>query len=494
MEYISTRNNKISASSSYCLLKGISEDGGLFVPESFPQFSLAQIAAMGELSYAERALSVLSAFLTDFSQEELESCVKNAYMSGSFHSPEVAPLSRLSETESVLELWHGPTLAFKDMALQLLPHLLTTAKKKQGEQSEIMILVATSGDTGKAALEGFADVEGVRITVFYPEEGVSHTQKLQMVTQRGDNVVVGAIEGNFDDAQTGVKQIFSDKEFNELLLRHGVKLSSANSINWGRLVPQIVYYFSAYADLCKCGRIELGDEVNFVVPTGNFGNILAAYYAKLMGLPVHKLICASNCNNVLTDFIQTGTYNAKRPFHKTISPSMDILISSNLERLLFHLTGNDDRITAELMNSLKQNGSYTVSPELMEKLHETFVGGYATEEQTVQTIHDAYARFGYIMDTHTAVAQSVYDRYAEQTGDQTVTVVVSTASAHKFPVDVVRAIDGRELDELDAAAALEDLGLEQPDEVRYLYMKPVLHDLVCKKDELKSVILASVIG
>lgn len=494
MNYSSTRDGSKSVPSSICLLKGISSDGGLFVPQSFPVLSLAQIASLGDLSYSERAFEILSRYLTDFSQEELLDCVNKAYNSGSFDDRSNAPLTRLTPDESILELWHGPTLAFKDMALQLLPHLLVTAKQKQGITDDIMILVATSGDTGKAALEGFCDVEGVRIAVFYPNEGVSHMQKLQMVTQRGNNVTVGAINGNFDDAQTAVKRIFADKAFNELLAGRGVRLSSANSINWGRLVPQIVYYFSAYADMYKRGNIELGEEINFVVPTGNFGNILAGYYAYRMGLPVHKFICASNSNNVLTDFINTGEYNARREFHKTMSPSMDILISSNLERLLFHLAdGNSDYIT-KLMEQLKHDGRYKADDTIMSRLREKFAGGFATEEQTSQAIAETYRDYGYIIDPHTAVAQSVLKQYRSATGDMTTAVTVSTASPFKFPSSVLNAIEGSRLDELDAAARLEELGAEEPDSLRYLHMKPILHDLVCEKDELGGVIFASLFG
>ena len=494
MNYSSTRDGSKSVPSSVCLLKGISSDGGLFVPQSFPTLSLAQIASLGDLSYSERAYEILSRFLTDFTDEEILNCVNNAYNSGNFDDRSNAPVTRLCPNESVLELWHGPTLTFKDMALQLLPHLLVTAKNKQGISDDIMILVATSGDTGKAALEGFCDVDGVRIAVFFPNDGVSMMQKLQMVTQRGDNVTVGAINGNFDDAQTAVKRIFGDKAFNDLLNGRGVRLSSANSINWGRLVPQIVYYFSAYADLYKSGNIELGDEVNFVVPTGNFGNILAGYYAYKMGLPVKKFICASNSNNVLTDFINTGCYNAKREFHKTISPSMDILISSNLERLLYHLAdGNSDYI-ADLMEKLKLHGTYTVTDSVLNKLKESFYGGFATEEQTKATIKSTFEKYGYIMDTHTAVAQSVLEQYRAETGDDTTAIVVSTASPFKFPASVVSAIEGSELDELDAAVRLEELGIDQPDSLKYLHMKPVLHELVCEKDELSGVIFASLFG
>ena len=494
MNYSSTRDGSKSVPSSACLLKGISSDGGLFVPQSFPTLSLAQIMSLADLSYSERAFEILSRYLTDFTPEELLECVRNAYDSGSFDNKEVAPLTRLTPDENVLELWHGPTFAFKDMALQLLPHLLVKAKEKQGITDEIMILVATSGDTGKAALEGFCDVEGIRIAVFFPCDGVSNMQKMQMVTQRGSNVTVGAIKGNFDDAQTGVKRIFADTAFNELLAGRGVRLSSANSINWGRLVPQIVYYISAYADLCKRNAIVPGDEINFVVPTGNFGNILAGYYAWRMGLPVNKFICASNSNNVLTDFINTGHYNSRREFHKTMSPSMDILISSNLERLLYHLAdGNSDYIKT-LMDKLRREGEYTADSAVMERLREKFYGGFATEEQTAAAIKSTFERYGYIIDTHTAVAQSVLEDYRRKTGDTTPAVVVSTASPFKFPASVIKAIEGRELDDAEAVLRLEELGITEPDSLKYLPMMPVLHDLVCEKDELSGVIYASLFG
>ena len=404
MNYSSTRDGSKSVPSSACLLKGISSDGGLFVPQSFPTLSLAQIMSLADLSYSERAFEILSRYLTDFTPEELLECVRNAYDSGSFDNKEVAPLARLTPDENVLELWHGPTFAFKDMALQLLPHLLVKAKEKQGITDEIMILVATSGDTGKAALEGFCDVEGIRIAVFFPCDGVSNMQKMQMVTQRGSNVTVGAIKGNFDDAQTGVKRIFADTAFNELLAGRGVRLSSANSINWGRLVPQIVYYFSAYADLCKRNAIVPGDEINFVVPTGNFGDVLAGYFAKRMGLPVGRLIVASNCNNVLSDFLTEGVYDRNREFFKTISPSMDILISSNLERLLYYASDGAAGFVAGLMDDLAKTGRYQVPDEVLSRIQETFACGWASDEQAEAAMKECHDATGYVLDPHTACA------------------------------------------------------------------------------------------
>jgi len=358
MQYKSTRNSSISISSAEAIKQGLSVEGGLFVPETIPEMTCFEIQSLVDMNYRQRAKIILSKYLTDFTEEELDHCIDKAYTREKFGSENIAPVYKLNNDEYILELWHGPTCAFKDMALQILPHLLTTSMKKTGENNEVVILVATSGDTGKAALEGFRDVNGTRIVVFYPNNGVSEIQKLQMITQEGNNVGVAAVCGNFDDAQSGVKKIFTDDSYKEVLLHNNFKLSSANSINWGRLVPQIVYYFSAYADLLKGDEIKLGDKINIVVPTGNFGNILAAYYAYKMGLPVNKFICASNKNNVLTDFINTGIYNKNRAFHTTISPSMDILISSNLERFLYDLSGNNDDVIANLMQKLSTDGIY----------------------------------------------------------------------------------------------------------------------------------------
>ena len=382
MQYQSTRNKKLSISSAEAIKMGLSEEGGLFVPESIPEVSLSEIETMSQMTYNERAYTILSKFLTDYTKEELMNCINNAYSKEKFETANIAPVYKLNTSQCFLELWHGPTCAFKDMALQILPHLLTTAMKKTNETDEVIILVATSGDTGKAALEGFKDVSGTRIIVFYPSDGVSEIQKLQMVTQEGNNVSVAAVLGNFDDAQNGVKKIFTDDTYKSTLANNNFKLSSANSINWGRLVPQIVYYFSAYADMLKGNEIKLGDKINVVVPTGNFGNILAAYYAKRMGLPIAKLICASNSNNVLTEFIQKGIYNKQREFYTTISPSMDILISSNLERFLFDISGNDDVLVADLMNKLNTVGNYEVSDELKAKISDLLYAGCCDDEKT----------------------------------------------------------------------------------------------------------------
>ena len=441
MQYHSTRNNAISVRSAQAIKQGLSTEGGLFVPDSFPRIGTEEIASLAGKSYHDRAYFVLSRFLTDFSEKDLMACIKGAYTRDKFGTDAIAPVYKFNDRVYFLELWHGPTCAFKDMALQILPYFLTTSMKMTGEDKEIIILVATSGDTGKAALEGFRDVNGTRIIVFYPDNGVSEIQKLQMVTQRGNNVSVAAVKGNFDDAQSGVKRIFTDEDYKKLLDRNGFKLSSANSINWGRLVPQIVYYFSAYADLLSCGEIKVGDEINIVVPTGNFGNILAAYYAKKMGLPVKKFICASNENNVLTDFIKTGVYDRNRVFHTTISPSMDILISSNLERFLYDLSGCDDAVVSELMAKLAEDGVYEVSADIKAKITEIFDADCCDDKETMAAIRDTFTEGGYVIDTHTAVGKCVYNKYVSRTGDMTKTVIASTASPFKFNQSVLIALE-----------------------------------------------------
>ena len=487
MKYTSTRNASLSLDASRCFVEGISREGGLFVPESVPEISLTEIAAMAEMSYSERAFQVLSRYLTDFSADELKDCIQNAYTL-KFDEQGVAPLHLLSDSRAVMELYHGPTLAFKDVALQILPHFLRYAKEKQQEHDTVLILVATSGDTGKAALEGFADVPGMGISVFFPNQGVSRMQQLQMTTQEGENVLVCAVNGNFDDAQTGVKKIFADEAIRAELAKKHIKLSSANSINWGRLVPQIVYYFSAYADLLKAGRIRVGDKINFVVPTGNFGDILAGYYAKKMGLPVNKLICASNKNKVLTDFFATGYYNAKREFYKTQSPSMDILISSNLERLLFDLSGRDDRLVADLMKQLKENGGYQVSDRVKAGMDELFAAGFADEEETAEAIRTVWEQEHYAIDTHTAVGVAVYEKV--RAADDTPTVLLSTASPYKFPHAVLTAMNGTcPEDEFDAADTLAAQGVKMPRQIAELKQKTVLHRGVCDKEAMPDVIL-----
>lgn len=440
MYYKSTRNSSVNVSSAQAIAQGISKDGGLFVPSEIPSLSLDEIKSLGDKSYSERAFFVFSKFLTDFTDAEIKYCVENAYNDKNFDTNNIAELAHLFDGTYMLELWHGPTCAFKDMALQILPYLLTTSAKKLSLNKKIVILVATSGDTGKAALEGFKDVPDTEILVFYPDDGVSAMQKKQMTTQEGKNVGVCAIKGNFDDAQNGVKAIFTNEEIANELDKNGMMFSSANSINWGRLAPQIIYYISSYAQLVKDGEINLGDKINIVVPTGNFGNILAGFYAKKMGLPVNKLICASNANNVLTDFLNTGVYNRNRPFHTTISPSMDILISSNLERLLYHLCGENDEQIREWFGALATDGKYEVTDEVKAVLKDEFYAGCCDDVQTKACIKEIYDKYSYTCDTHTAVAVKVYEDYKAATGDETKTIIASTASPYKFSGSVLDAI------------------------------------------------------
>lgn len=493
MQYQSTRNKSLSVSAAQAIKAGLSPDGGLFVPESIPSVSLPEIEKMAEMTYNERAYEILCKFLTDFTPEELQNCINNAYTKEKFETANIAPVYKLNGSQYFLELWHGPTCAFKDMALQILPHLLTTSMKKTNENDEVVILVATSGDTGKAALEGFRDVSGTRIIVFYPNNGVSEIQKLQMVTQEGNNVGVAAVNGNFDDAQNGVKKIFCDEEYKAVLANNNFKLSSANSINWGRLVPQIVYYFSAYADMLKGNEITAGEKINVVVPTGNFGNILAAYYAKKMGLPIAKLICASNCNNVLTDFINTGVYNKKREFHTTISPSMDILISSNLERFLYDISGRDDKLINSLMQQLNDVGVYEINDDMKAIISDLFYGGYCDDERTRTTIKKCMSEFGYVIDTHTAVAKAVHDEYIEKTADLTKTIIASTASPFKFNQSVLIALGGCEaVAGKDEFTLIDDLskisGMSVPKSLAALKGKNKIFDLVCEKDQMPQIV------
>lgn len=459
MFYNSTRNSEIKVSSAEAITQGISADGGLFVPDSTPSITLDEVKALGDMSYVDRAAYVFKKYLTDFSDAEIHYCTDNAYSTKNFESESIAEISHLFDGTYMLELWHGPTCAFKDMALQILPYFLTTSAKKINLDKKIIILVATSGDTGKAALEGFRDVEGTQILVFYPEQGVSPMQKRQMKTQEGDNVGVCALKGNFDDCQNGVKAIFTNDDIKNTLDENSMMFSSANSINWGRLVPQIVYYISSYAELVKDGEIQLGDKINIVVPTGNFGNILAAYYAKHMGIPVNKLICASNINNVLTDFINTGVYDKNRRFYATCSPSMDILISSNLERLLYLMTGRNDEAIKDWFGKLAAEGKYEVSDDIKAKLNDEFYAGYCDDSQTKKTIHEIYEKYSYTCDTHTAVAVKVYEDYKRETGDMTKTIIASTASPYKFSASVLEAIEGKasDLDEYDMVARLAEL-------------------------------------
>ena len=457
MNYASTRNSALNVTSAHAIVKGLSDEGGLYVPKSIPTLAKEEILALCDKSYVDRAYDVFSKFLTDFTPEELRHCVTSAYNDKNFDTDNIAEITKLKEGRYILELWHGPTCAFKDMALQILPYLLTTSAKKEVDGKQIAILVATSGDTGKAALEGFKDVAGTSISVFYPEDGVSPMQKRQMTTQEGNNVNVCAVKGNFDDCQNGVKAIFTDKDIENKLAANNLLLSSANSINWGRLAPQIIYYVSTYAQLVKDKEIEYGEKVNIVVPTGNFGNILAAYYAKLMGIPVNKLICASNSNNVLTDFINTGIYDRNRQFHTTISPSMDILISSNLERLLYHLTGENDKLINEWFSALKTSGKYEVNEQVKSKLGDMFYAGCCSDEETKAQIRGTFQEEHYLLDTHSAVAVKVYDDYRKATGDRTKTIIASTANPYKFGRAVFDAVDGgaQPDDEFELIARLE---------------------------------------
>lgn len=492
MLYTSTRDNSIRVTASQAIAQGISEEGGLFVPCELPKFSLDKITSMTSLSYIERAKTVLREFLTDFTEEELDYCVNGAYAAEKFSSSKIAPVVNVHGNENILELWHGPTCAFKDMALQLLPYLMTVSAKKTADGKTIVILVATSGDTGKAALEGFKNVENTKILVFYPVDGVSPMQKLQMTTQEGENVAVCAINGNFDDAQSAVKSIFTNDEIKAQLAEKNMMFSSANSINWGRLVPQIVYYFSAYCDLIEQGRIKAGDEINVVVPTGNFGNILAGYYAKQMGLPIKKLVCASNTNNVLTDFLKTGEYNRNRKFYATTSPSMDILISSNLERLLYHMSGEDSNTVNELMSALSKDGKYRVSPQLIEKIQEEFSAGYCDEKCVDETIKHNFDDYKYLCDTHTAVAVDVYENYVKETGDDIPTVIDSTASPYKFSKSVLTALLGgktpslSEFDMVDELNKVSDFDVPKP--LKALKDKKVRFTDVCDKENMSEMV------
>lgn len=475
--YKSTRGKEQAVTASMAILKGLSEDGGLFVPERIPQLDVP-MDKLAQMTYQETAYEVMSRFLTDFTEEELKNCISKAYDS-KFDTEKIAPLHEACGAY-FLELFHGATIAFKDMALSILPHLMTTAAKKNHVKNEIVILTATSGDTGKAAMAGFADVPGTKIIVFYPKHGVSPIQEKQMVTQKGANTYVVGITGNFDDAQTAVKKMFNDHEMAAELDQAGFQFSSANSINIGRLVPQIVYYVYAYATLVRDGKIKDGQEINVVVPTGNFGNILAAYYAKQMGLPIHKLICASNENRVLYDFFRTGTYDRKRDFILTTSPSMDILISSNLERLIYRLTGENAEKCAELMKSLSEGGEYTITEEMKAQLGD-FYGNFCSEEETANTISEIYKDSNYVIDTHTAVAAGVYKKYVSETDDHLPTVIASTASPYKFTRSVMDALgeNHKDLDDFGLVDALSALSkVPVPRAVEEIRTAPVLHDKV----------------
>ena len=488
VRYKSTRNSDSLVNASEAILKGLAEDGGLFVPDSLPKLDIALEELVGK-SYQEIAYEVMKLFLSDYTEEELKYCISSAY-DKKFDTKEIAPI-READGAYYLELFHGATIAFKDMALSILPYLLTTAAKKHNNQSEIVILTATSGDTGKAALAGFANVPGTRIIVFYPKDGVSKIQEKQMVTQVGENTTVVAIRGNFDDAQTGVKEIFGDKELAKRMKEQGYQFSSANSINIGRLIPQVVYYVYTYATLVAKKKLSLGEPMNVVVPTGNFGNILAAYYAKQLGVPIHKLVCASNENKVLYDFFQTGTYDRKREFILTNSPSMDILVSSNLERLIYTCAKEDANVNADLMKQLRENGSYQITEQMKEKLGD-FVGGYATEEETKETIHYIYETTGYVIDTHTAVAASVFRKYKEETKDNTLTVIASTASPYKFTRSVMEAVENQttEVDDFVLVDRLNQISfVPVPKAIEEIRNAPVRHTMVCNKEDMQETVI-----
>lgn len=485
--YKSTRSDSTPVTASQAILKGLAEDGGLFVPMEIPALDVS-LEKLSKMTYQEVAYEVMKLYLTDFTEEELKSCINKAY-DDKFDTEAIAPLTQVGNAY-YLELYHGATIAFKDMALSILPHLLTTSAKKNAVKNEIVILTATSGDTGKAALAGFADVEGTKIIVFYPKNGVSPIQEKQMITQKGANTHVVGIHGNFDDAQTGVKKLFGDASLAKEMDEKGYQFSSANSINIGRLVPQIVYYVYSYAMLLGQEKVKPGEKINVVVPTGNFGNILAAYYAKNMGLPINKLICASNDNKVLYDFFGSGTYDRNREFILTSSPSMDILISSNLERLIYRIAGNDAAKNAALMESLSKDGVYRITDEMKENLQD-FVGGYASEQECFEMIRHLYDEYGYVIDTHTAVAAVAYEKYRTAAADTTQTVIASTASPYKFTRSVMKAIDEK-YDSMGDFELVDELSrisnTDVPGAIEEIRTAPVLHDTICEKDEMKAVV------
>ncbi|QGT99819.1 Threonine synthase [Candidatus Syntrophocurvum alkaliphilum] len=494
MKYQSSRGKYSGITSAQAIKMGISPDGGLFVPDFIPSLNLENIEELSQLTYQERANYIFANYLTDFTNDEIEHCVNSAYNTHNFDDERIAPIIQLNNTTYIQELWHGPTCAFKDMALQILPYFLSVSRQKTGEKSDIVILVATSGDTGKAALEGFKDVEGTKIIVFFPEDGVSEVQKQQMITQEGNNVFVSAVKGNFDDAQSGVKNMFSNMQVAEILNKNNKKLSSANSINWGRLLPQIVYYISAYIDLRTQGNIAKGEKINFVVPTGNFGNILAGFYAMKMGVPINKLICAANANNVLTEFINTGTYNKNRNFEKTLSPSMDILISSNLERLLYELTNHDSIKVSKWMEELKDSGIYKIDEQIHDKIKQIFWSDYSTDQETLDTIKECWEKDHYLLDTHTAVAKDVYEKYTKETKDATKTVIISTASPYKFGSSVAKAVLDKEVinnkNEFEILNILkEKTNIKIPEGLKNLDKREIRHTWVSTRDELEKTVL-----
>ena len=501
MKYISTRGFEGKFTAQEAIIKGIAPDGGLFVPESIPVLTEDDIEQMKNMQFCEISARVLSKYLDDFSEDELLGYTREADSEEKWGENPVplVQLNSYNDREYILELWHGPTCAFKDVALQMLPHLMTASMRKTGENKKICILTATSGDTGKAALEGFKDLPGTEIIVFYPTGGVSEAQKLQMVTTTGDNTHVIAVNGCFDDAQTGVKNIFADKAFNDELLAGGIKLSSANSINWGRLAPQIAYYVYAYIELLRTEKIEKGEAINIVVPTGNFGNILAAWFAKQMGINIRKLICASNKNKVLCDFFSSGKYDRNREFFKTTSPSMDILISSNLERLLFEITDGNSEQVKTWMNELNSEGVYKVDDKTLKKMQMLFVGGFADDTGVTKTILDVYDRTDNVVDTHTAVGFNIYNRYHSRSGDETKTVFASTASPFKFSAAVMDAIRGEGFSEGKSVEEVirelsDESGLEIPEAIKDLSSKPVLHTDVIDKDQMEAKVRSILLG
>lgn len=491
MKYISTRGYTNRVTASQAIVSGIAPDGGLFVPESVPVLSADELIGLYQKSFQDIAYFIMKKFITDITDGILEQCILDAYNSKSFDNPLICPLRPITDSIFMLELWHGPTCAFKDIALQLLPRLLTASAGNLGDQSTFVILTATSGDTGKAALEGFKNVHGTKVVVFFPQDGVSDIQKIQMVTQQGNNVYVVGVKGNFDHAQSGVKEIFADKDLEKELANKNIKLTSANSINWGRLVPQIVYYFSSYMSLLKSSHIKFGDKINVCIPTGNFGNIMAGYYAKRMGLPINKLILATNENDVLKKFIRTGKYDAGKELKATISPSMDILISSNLERLLFEVSNHDSKKTSDLMDSLKKNRYYNVDKQTLNKIKSDFYADYASEKNTFKTIREVFRKYNYSIDPHTAVGLHVYNKYAEKTGDNTLTIIGSTASPYKFNRSVMNSLSRKNL-RVEGKNEFELLNILSattktlvPKPLKNLASKPILHTLVCEKEEMK---------
>ncbi len=495
MKYISTRGNYRQVSAAEAIRLGMVPTGGLFVPKSIPRFKDDKIYSMKDLSYQEIAYQVLGDFLTDYTEDELKESIKGAYNQEKFATEDLATVIKLDDHIYILELWHGPTAAFKDMALQLMPYLLVKAIKKAKVEQEIVILVATSGDTGKAALEGFKDIENINIIVFYPQEGVSKVQELQMLTTTGNNTNIVAVEGNFDDCQTAVKNIFGDGKFKDLINAAGYQFSSANSINWGRLVPQIIYYFAAYAYLLKDKQITAGEKINITVPTGNFGNILAGYYAYQMGLPVNRFICASNTNKILADFLESGVYDTNRDFHKTISPSMDILISSNLERFLFEITGHDSAKIKKWYQDLQQTGKFEIDEATKKKIKEIFLGRWANQQETLEEIKEVFDKSNYTLDPHTAVGVRAYKEYAVKKEDEVVTIIDSTANPYKFSKAVLKALKGKVKEE-DEFKILEELNqltkLDIHRGLKNLEDKEILHNRVCNtekiRDEIKDIL------